>query len=653
LAYGRLILHPDLHIACPENDIWNLPIRWSVLSALRQGLIPLWEPHLAFGSPWLATWQTETFYPGTLLFTWLGLDAWNLSGVLHLLIFSLGVYFFLRSSDAKPFGAFLAAALAPLTPWAYNHLGSNSPMDTLAWAPWVFYGLHERLHGRPHGALKLSAFLSLQILAGYPQITLYTGLGCLLFVTYHKSWAAWRGLALASTGALLVTAAQWLPSAEYFLFNSVRLPAVPSDPDFILPLENLKTLWDPQALSSGGIVDYVRSPTFFFFNLYAGWVPLAFLAWGLTRLKKLGPESRFFMLAFAACLLWAFVPFSGLFHLLHLPFPAVLEPAKSWALGNVMELFAVGFLASDLLPKVGARKWVLAAAILNLLYPIWVHPVERNLLPGDPALEAQAAELKGHLGSGRLLVLADNETYGGIHSPLPIHEKEALFKHFTPNSNLYNFIPVANFNGSTLPSWGALDAGFYFKYCFPYPNSSLMDLLGVDLLLLPIDPMPSHFQKLGKDGAWTLWKNPGSLGGHFLFIGAIRSASRKEAFQAFASEKAKPLEDLFLDPLPFSQAPRHDPSNNRVSDEFFNLSENKEGYLVVTQNASPGWRSWMDGKPSPVFLADGIFQAVPVSRDSHQVRLAYEPASFRLGLFVSLLALAGFITKLGLKRIPR
>src|ERR1017187_2536294 len=78
-AYGRLLLHPDFHTACPENDIWNLPIRWSVLTSLRDGKIPLWNSLLSFGCPWVAMWTTEVFYPGILLFTWLGLSAWNLS----------------------------------------------------------------------------------------------------------------------------------------------------------------------------------------------------------------------------------------------------------------------------------------------------------------------------------------------------------------------------------------------------------------------------------------------------------------------------------------------------------------------------------------------------------------------------------------------
>ncbi|HJT24803.1 MAG TPA: hypothetical protein VJ873_09515, partial [bacterium] len=177
-AYGPLILHPDLHTACPENDTWNLPIRWSVLSAFRDGRLPLWNSHSAFGIPWLATWQTECFYPGALLFTWLGLSAWNLSGLLHLVILSLGIFYFLRANQVHSFWAFFAAAIALMNGCAYNHLGSNSSMDTMAWIPWLLWATLRCLEQKPWSGLQWTIFFVLQIFAGYPQIVFYTLLGC-------------------------------------------------------------------------------------------------------------------------------------------------------------------------------------------------------------------------------------------------------------------------------------------------------------------------------------------------------------------------------------------------------------------------------------------------------------------------------------------
>src|SRR5581483_11787287 len=135
LAYGKLILHPDLHLACPENDTWNFPIRFSVLNSYRMGRIPLWNPLSAFGIPWLATWQTESFYPGTFFFTRWGLGFWNASGLLHLLILSSGTFLFLRSLGVNPFWAFFSSGISLLNGCAVNHLGSNSSMDTMAWIP--------------------------------------------------------------------------------------------------------------------------------------------------------------------------------------------------------------------------------------------------------------------------------------------------------------------------------------------------------------------------------------------------------------------------------------------------------------------------------------------------------------------------------------
>jgi uncharacterized membrane protein YfhO len=63
------------------------------------------------------------------------------------------------------------------------------------------------------------------------------------------------------------------------------------------------------------------------------------------------------------------------------------------------------------------------------------------------------------------------------------------------------------------------------------------------------------------------------------------------------------------------------------------------GHLVVTQNDTPGWRAWVDGKSSGIALADGIFQAIEVSPEAKVISLAYEPSSFRLGLFGSLVGL--------------
>ena len=64
------------------------------------------------------------------------------------------------------------------------------------------------------------------------------------------------------------------------------------------------------------------------------------------------------------------------------------------------------------------------------------------------------------------------------------------------------------------------------------------------------------------------------------------------------------------------------------------------GELILTDSFYPGWRAWVDGEPVSIRRADEAFRGVPVPPGTHTVEFRYEPASFRVGLFLSLLALA-------------
>jgi len=163
--------------------------------------------------------------------------------------------------------------------------------------------------------------------------------------------------------------------------------------------------------------------------------------------------------------------------------------------------------------------------------------------------------------------------------------------------------------------------------------------------------MPLPYEKIHQEGVWTLWRNPGSLGSRFFFFGKPQELSLREIFQAFADGRSDPQQTLYLDPKPLGSAPGRFLSEPAMSaPDSIGLPGGRAGYLVVTQNAMPGWRAWVDGKPADLFRADGIFQCVAFSAENRRVALRYEPASFRLGLFLSLLTLAGYIGWLGKKR---
>ncbi|HTG34953.1 MAG TPA: YfhO family protein [Thermoanaerobaculia bacterium] len=71
-----------------------------------------------------------------------------------------------------------------------------------------------------------------------------------------------------------------------------------------------------------------------------------------------------------------------------------------------------------------------------------------------------------------------------------------------------------------------------------------------------------------------------------------------------------------------------------------------DAWLVVSQAAIPGWRAWADGRPARVAIADGTLLAVEVPAGTSRVRLIYSPASWRLGLWLLLLAVLGAVPAL-------
>jgi hypothetical protein len=75
--------------------------------------------------------------------------------------------------------------------------------------------------------------------------------------------------------------------------------------------------------------------------------------------------------------------------------------------------------------------------------------------------------------------------------------------------------------------------------------------------------------------------------------------------------------------------------------QMFEVNFSRRGFLAFNETFAPGWRVWVDGIPQTVFRAYGLFMAVPVrEKGLHRITFRYEPASFRLGLFLSLVSWA-------------
>ncbi len=81
--------------------------------------------------------------------------------------------------------------------------------------------------------------------------------------------------------------------------------------------------------------------------------------------------------------------------------------------------------------------------------------------------------------------------------------------------------------------------------------------------------------------------------------------------------------------------------SRRPGEEIYLVNSAAPGLLFVSDQYYPGWRAYVRGKETRILRADYDFRAVPVPEGVSAVRMVYEPASFRVGLFASMASLLG------------
>jgi hypothetical protein len=75
------------------------------------------------------------------------------------------------------------------------------------------------------------------------------------------------------------------------------------------------------------------------------------------------------------------------------------------------------------------------------------------------------------------------------------------------------------------------------------------------------------------------------------------------------------------------------------------------GLLVLSENDYPGWRAWIDGKPTQIYAANIAFRGVAMPAGNHRVRMEFHPQILIFSIGITI-ATAIFLITLGF-RVPR
>ena len=99
------------------------------------------------------------------------------------------------------------------------------------------------------------------------------------------------------------------------------------------------------------------------------------------------------------------------------------------------------------------------------------------------------------------------------------------------------------------------------------------------------------------------------------------------------AERAPPESSAGASPFPRAKLRPLTSSPERYEVE---VEASEPGFLFLADANYPGWGARVDGETTPVYSANALGKAVPVSAGSHRVELFFRSKSFRLGLWSSL-----------------
>jgi hypothetical protein len=264
-----LIAGSEYVIAGAYTDLVQLYAPWREygFGEISRGNLPLWNPYIFGGAPYIEGFQSALFYPPNMLFAVLPLaTAFNVSAVMHMFLAGAFTYVWAAGRGVGAAGRVLAGLIVMFCGAHLPHqfAGHATMLCTMAWSPLVLLAVDGLFALRwRHGILIGALAVAMQVLAGFPQMLFYTGVAAAIYAGFltigrlvradetlgrriqRTAWAM-GGFAAIYVGGILLSAVQFVPSwlAGSEFIRGRRLPyEVAASLSF--PPENFLTLLAP------------------------------------------------------------------------------------------------------------------------------------------------------------------------------------------------------------------------------------------------------------------------------------------------------------------------------------------------------------------------------------------------------------------------
>jgi len=700
----------------PHADIGDLvtsfyPYRTLASRALPEGALPLWNPYMLSGAPFLANSQSALFYPGNFLYYVLPVAAaWSIGFVLRPVLAVFFTALFLRKIGGTLTGAIVSGLLFAFCGFLMAFQG-QAMSDSAIWLPLIGYSVVRLRSDLSNRSIALAAFaLAMPVLAGHPETAAHlalTGMALGAFLLPVKPMQPFvTRFVVAGVLALGLASVQIIPTVEWLQY--IHHP--------------FKGVWPPRPLWTVLTVvsrDIIRARNTIGLSMpeQAGYLGMmTFVAAPLALLHASRKFAIFFILWSAAALSVAFGIGPAYWVVQHTPVLSFLKNARLILVGSfgLSVLTGLGISALEgfhVLQSRDRRVWaaVLAACGFAIAFTMIfvVHELQKDMIEyvryprfGLYLLAASAFAIALRLVRKirllhfqilvMLIVALDVATvsYGAI----PFARSRDIF----PPVEFFDRLPKPSTTPFRIAQLGyAFGANFELIYgqlavggyevsleriktflkdvSRDEMDSAMLTANGVletrdrriDMLnakyivvsewdprYLDFRKQPDRFRLMYTAGDTDVLENLRALPPAFLVPASGIEVVPDDAQQlnrikdpSFDPERSvvlpgEPDEPASLDSGDSSISDKKVEWVSRRSSDFeLDVAAREPSILVVSQIDYPGWKSYVDGRSVPITRANYAFPAIFVAPGSHRIRFSFQPASFIVGLLLSVGAL--------------
>ncbi len=675
----------DIYTSDLLND--RLPSRVFLGESLRRGEAPFWSPGIYTGFPGLAEIEMAVLYPSNLLLfgalSPYAAIAW--AQVLPLWIAGLGV-FLLASEYGLPVASrLLAAGALSLSGFFVVHLRQLNLVDAAAWAPLLLLCVERLVHGGGGRAgIALAILWSIQLLAGHPQVSYFTGL--VLCATLVVRWWQTRAVALSAAAGwfvfaiavgTLVAGAQIVPSAELsrLTYREGGL-SFEQSAAYAASQRSLLLFFFPYAYGDPGRDDF-RLPGLFWEQYgYLGLVP-ALLAIAAVVVERRDPRVRFLAAMVAVSCLLVLGPNTPLYRIVFHAVPGMSYfrfPTRFLLFAELGIALLAGFGLRAAMRGLGERggRVFAALAIAVTAGDLWAHQMRQvpqarfeewtspigteRILAAERAKSDEAWRCYT-LDSAQIHVDTFHKGRGWADGVAPYVWLRALLQ---PSSNLLFGLETPDGYANLVPRHYEAVWGSEKKPGVGIPSGTmdgeswrLRPELLTALRLFNVRYVLA-VQPLAPDRLRLVARSPEGVGIHevedFLprafVVGEARIAgSDDEVLEAWKRPDFDPSRTAFVDD-PSVRLPSEARSSRSVrivarENERMVVEARLEapGLLVVSEGYYPGWRATVDGEAAPIVRTNVMMRGVVLPAGRHEVRFEFRSGAIRAGFALSVLGL--------------